>query len=89
MFRSFSFFSLLSSNNFSRNSTCVYVTNFTERIPIIRTKPRSELSLAKAFSYLRERENHSLDIIRETLETFILQFVRKLLKAFRPITRIR
>lgn len=56
---------------------------------IIRTKPRSELSLAKAFSYLRERENHSLDIIRETLETFILQFVRKLLKAFRPITRIR
>lgn len=89
MFRSFSFFSLLSSNNFSRNSTCVYVTNFTERIPIIRTKPRSELSLAKAFSYLRERENHSLDIIRETLETFILQFVRKLLKAFRPIMRIR
>lgn len=89
MFRSFSFFSLLSSNNFSRNSTRVYVTNFTERIPIIRTKPRSELSLAKAFSYLRERENHSLDIIRETLETFILQFVRKLLKAFRPITRIR
>ena len=89
MFRSFSFFSLLSSNNFSRNSTCVYVTNFTERIPIIRTKPRSELSLSKAFSYLRERENHSLDIIRETLETFILQFVRKLLKAFRPITRIR
>lgn len=65
------------------------MTNFTERIPIIRTKPRSELSLAKAFSYLRERENHSLDIIRETLETFILQFVRKLLKAFRPITRIR
>lgn len=56
---------------------------------IIRTKPRSELSLAKAFSYLRERENHSLDIIRETLKTFILQFVRKLLKAFRPITRIR
>lgn len=56
---------------------------------IIRTKPRSELSLAKAFSYLRERENHSLDIIRETLETFILQFVRKLLKAFRSITRIR
>lgn len=89
MFRSFSFFSLLSSNNFSRNSTCVYVTNFTERIPIIRTKPRSELSLSKAFSYLRERENHSLDIIRETLETFILQFVRKLLKAFRSITRIR
>lgn len=89
MFRSFSFFSLLSSNNFSRNSTRVYVTNFTERIPIIRTKPRSELSLSKAFSYLRERENHSLDIIRETLETFILQFVRKLLKAFRPITRIR
>lgn len=89
MFRSFSFFSLLSSNNFSRNSTRVYVTNFTERIPIIRTKPRSELSLSKAFSYLRERENHSLDIIRETLKTFILQFVRKLLKAFRPITRIR
>ena len=89
MFRSFSFFSLLSFNNFSRNSTCVYVTNFTERIPIIRTKPRSELSLSKAFSYLRERENHSLDIIRETLKTFILQFVRKLLKAFRPITRIR
>lgn len=56
---------------------------------IIRTKPRSELSLAKAFSYLRERENHSLDIIRETLKTFILQFVRKLLKAFRSITRIR
>lgn len=61
MFRSFSFFSLLSSNNFSRNSTRVYVTNFTERIPIIRTKPRSELSLSKAFSYLRERENHSLE----------------------------
>ena len=28
---------------------------------IIRTKPRSELSLAKAFSYPRERENHSLE----------------------------
>lgn len=49
---------------------------FRQRIPIIRTNPiiplTNELSLAKAFSYLRKnRENHSLNVIRQNLDSSI------------------